>query len=612
MGGFELCFCLLDHLSEKIRCSGIRTIGLLLDDSKGSKLFSKLSGFDSMRRILARHGPSADCFGAIVQLAIGTYRFEDSGHLLKSGGQIAWSSRQPSAAGTIVHPGAIQTLLSLLEGVTDEDLQCSVLGKLRMLLDVTCNAESILSAGGLDWCRTFLFPDFDDVPQIAGNSGRLLRSPPGPRAAAAMRGIIGRLFLCGMYRDVKLLRLKEMGPYGLLKLKDHEAFHLVVISEVCEHFEREPLLPAASALSILRLLVALLEPLTEAPPRADPTACLEVVRAINRIANQNADPVRAGMKETHLLDVRDALLVHCLRGPRTRDGAFAMMQGLSFEWVAERPAFREANGLGHLLHIFHAFPAERDLQIGMGCVLRNVFGPSLDNRRAVLAALEDAEVAQHLCPAPGAVIAGRRLSDHRSSGAGTGSDDADEGDDAAEESARAMTVFLDWYYEPAQTARREVIEARLHRLVTSEEQSLRRSYDRASDRRARRRRAHVEAAQRAGAAAFAAFAAAEERRRQRVAGIVASCDAAERAWLERVQDRLAEGERAWAAVEQSALPSTSPSGSGAGFGWSAAAPSVAAGRAPPPSPMLSTQSGPRVVSRPPSVASHASSDSDRW
>jgi hypothetical protein len=541
-------------------------------------------------------------------LAIGNYRFEESGNLLKSGGQIAWSTRQPAVGGTIVHPGAIQTIISLLEGVSEEDLQCSVLGKLRMLLDVTSNAELILSAGGLDWCRTFLFPDFDDVQQTSGSSGRLLRSQLGPRAVVAMRGIIGRLFLCGMYRDVKLLRLKEMGPYGLLKLKDHEAFHLVVISEVCEHFEREPLLPAGSALSILRLLVALLEPLTEAPPRADPTACLEVVRAINRIANQNADPVRAGMKETHLLDVRDALLVHCLRGPRTRDGAFAMMQGLSFEWVAERPAFREANGLGHLLHIFHAFPAERDLQIGMGCVLRNVFGPSLDNRRAVMAALEDQEVAMHLCPPPGAAAAGRRLSDHRGGGGGgIGAEDADEGDDAAEESARAMASFLDWYYEPAQAARREAIEARLHRLVAAEEQSLRRAYERAADRRARRRRGHAEAAHRADAVAVAAFSAAEDRRRQRVSGIAASCDAAERTWTEQVQERLAEGERSWAAVEQSALPSTSP-----GSGWLAAAPSVAAGRAPPPSPMLSTQLGPRPVSRPPSVTSHASSDSDRW
>ena len=602
MGAFELCFCFLDHRTERIRCNGIRTIGLLMEDAKCAKAFLKASGFDSMRRILERHRPAIDCFVAILQLAVGAYRFEDSS--AKAGSQIAWSTRQQAVAGNIVHPGAIQALIGLLEGTDDEELQCLVLGKLKALLEMTSNAELILASGGLDWCRSFLFPEFEGGPTVIGsNINRIPRGRPGARSTKAMRGILGRLFLCGMYRDARLLRLKEMGPYGLLKLKDHEEFHLVVVGEVCEHFEREPLLPSACALNILRLLVQLLEPLTEAPPHADPTACLEIVRAINRIANRNSDPVRAGMKEARLLDVRDALLVHCLRGPRTRDSAFAIMQGLSFEWVAERPAFREANGLGHLLHIFHSFPTERDFQIGMGCVLRNVFGPSPENRKAVAAALEDAEISLQLCPAPATTPSGRRLSDR------AGNEDVDEVD-AAEESARAMSVFLDWYYDAAQTARREAIEARLNRLVSSEELALRRAYDRAAERRARRRRAHIEAAHRAEAAAWAAFSASEERRRTRVGGLVATCEAKERWWLDRVQERLAEGERSWSSLEHTAIPGLSPGT--VAYTWSVT-PSVAAGRAPPPSPMLSTQSGPRAVSRPPSVStSQASSDSDRW
>jgi hypothetical protein len=607
LGGVELCFCLLDNSSEHIRCSGIKIIGLLLDDSKGAKSFSKAGGFDFMRRILSRHRPSADCCISILQLAVGAYRFEDSAGLARSGSQISWSSRQSGVSGNVVHPAAIQTLIALLEGAVDEDLQCMVLGKVRLLLDLTTNAEAILAAGGLDWCRGFLFPHAAEVSQ-SSSSGQPSRLRPGLRASAAMRGIVGRLFSCGMFRDPRLLRLKEMGSFGLLKLKDHESFHLVIIGELCEHFEREPLIPPGSALSILKLLVQVLEPLTEAPPHSDPTAYLEIVRAINRIANRNADPVRAAMKESHLLDVRDALLVHCLRGPRTHDSAFAIMQGLSFEWVAERPAFREANGLGHLLHIFHSFPAERDLQIGMGCVLRNVFGPSPENRKAVAAALDDAEISMHLCPPPATAHSGRRSSDRGIAG---GAEDADECD-AAEESARAMTSFLDWYYSASQTSRREAIEARLNRVVTGEEQTLRRAYDRAAERRARRRRAHVEATGRAEAAASTSFAAAEERRRVRAAGMVSACEAAERVWLDSVQERLADGERAWSSLEHAVIPGLSPGN--AAHTWSATT-SVAAGRAPPPSPMLSTQSGPRPMSRPPSVtttASNASTDSDRW
>jgi hypothetical protein len=81
------------------------------------------------------------------------------------------------------------------------------------------------------------------------------------------------------------------------------------------------------------------------------------------------------MKEVALLELRDSLLIRCLRGPINRQGAMVLMQGFSFEWVAEKAAFRECNGLCHLLHILHAFPDERDLQIGVGCVLRNVSAP---------------------------------------------------------------------------------------------------------------------------------------------------------------------------------------------------------------------------------------------
>jgi hypothetical protein len=175
-----------------------------------------------------------------------------------------------------------------------------------------------------------------------------------------------------------------------------------------------------------------------------------------------------------------------------------------------------------------------------------------------------------------------------------------------------MTSFLDWYYSASQTSRREAIEARLNRVVTGEEQTLRRAYDRAAERRARRRRAHVEATGRAEAAASTSFAAAEERRRVRAAGMVSACEAAERVWLDSVQERLADGERAWSSLEHAVIPGLSPGN--AAHTWSATT-SVAAGRAPPPSPMLSTQSGPRPMSRPPSVtttASNASTDSDRW
>ena len=49
--------------------------------------------------------------------------------------------------------------------------------------------------------------------------------------------------------------------------------------------------------------------------------------------------------QVSLLELRDALLMQCLRLPLTRDGAAAIMQGFSFEWVADKAAFRDAHGI---------------------------------------------------------------------------------------------------------------------------------------------------------------------------------------------------------------------------------------------------------------------------
>jgi hypothetical protein len=59
-------------------------------------------------------------------------------------------------------------------------------------------------------------------------------------------------------------------------------------------------------------------------------------------------------RQAALLELRDQMLVRCLRPPLSKEGAFAIMQGFSFEWVAEKarappapPAPRRAAG-GHV------------------------------------------------------------------------------------------------------------------------------------------------------------------------------------------------------------------------------------------------------------------------
>ena len=151
--------------------------------------------------------------------------------------------------------------------------------------------------------------------------------------------------------------------------------------------EKDSRVAAAHAPAVLRTLAQLLEPLAEFAPVQHPSFYLQVVRMINSITNHNTDVVRSAMKECGLLDLRDRLLILCLRLPLTPDGAAAIMRGFSFEWVAEKAAFREAHGLTMLLHMLHTFADSEALalQKAIGFVIRNVFGPFAENRKVGLA-----------------------------------------------------------------------------------------------------------------------------------------------------------------------------------------------------------------------------------
>ncbi len=142
-----------------------------------------------------------------------------------------------------------------------------------------------------------------------------------------------------------------------------------------------------------------------------------------------------------MLELRDGLLIKSLKLPLTREGAFAIMQGFSFEWVAEKSAFREANCLAHLLHMFHAFPSEPELQVGIGCVLRNVLCISEENRKAVSRLIDEPDIAKYFFPTHaggGGGGGGQRSTD-------TSPRTLDHDDvDPSEESVRVMTTFLRW------------------------------------------------------------------------------------------------------------------------------------------------------------------------
>lgn len=242
--GFEYIMCLLDSDSEALRCAGMKLLGLMLcDDSKCQKAWSKVNGFEVLGYLLRQHPFTSLTPTTLLQLALGSFKMEGS----------------PGGGGTtIVHAQVVQVVLELLPLSTDTHMTATQLNLLANFLDNKANANSLLAAGALDWCRIYLThltasTSNATSPDSSRSSSREALEAPqrGQKAAGstgvvAMHAIVGRLFMCGLFGDVKALKVKE--------LVDFEDFHIVVMKQVLDHIEKHSHIPALSATSVLKTL----------------------------------------------------------------------------------------------------------------------------------------------------------------------------------------------------------------------------------------------------------------------------------------------------------------------------------------------------------------------
>ena len=116
----------------------------------------------------------------------------------------------------------------------------------------TVNAVMLLNSGGLDWCRVLLarmVPRSEMVAEAAGGGGNGAavwdgRSWGGQdKALAVLRDIIGRLFVGGLFADVKALNVKV--------LSDFEGLHVIVIQQLMQHIDRDSRIPAQQVMPAL-------------------------------------------------------------------------------------------------------------------------------------------------------------------------------------------------------------------------------------------------------------------------------------------------------------------------------------------------------------------------
>jgi hypothetical protein len=65
-----------------------------------------------------------------------------------------------------------------------------------------------------------------------------------------------------------------------------------------------------------------------------PSLCVRIVSAINLLASQNPSKVRTRMKELGIFDIRDNVVLHCIRDDMSDAMRLEAFRAISFEVVA--------------------------------------------------------------------------------------------------------------------------------------------------------------------------------------------------------------------------------------------------------------------------------------
>eukprot|EP00960_Hanusia_phi_P078241 768796-Hanusia_phi.AAC.9 len=255
------------------------------------------------------------------------------------------------------------------------------------------------------------------------------------------------------------------------------------------------------------------------------------------------------MLEVGLLDLRDKLIIHCLQAPLSSSGAAMLMQGFSFEWVAEKASFREASGLELLLRLFHAFPQERDLQLGMALVFRNVLGQAEENRKIILRAFDDPEVADRFLPSRQVRQGGSMELEREEEG-----EEEREGTEDVKDVAR----FLDWYHQEAQRQRRDNVVLRLERMCRAAESAKLRVVEKAAAKQSKYRKQIRDRDLKLAAVVQSALPQQDEKTRAKIRQSALAHELRMREIQESLQLKLASGERAWKELNAACSPAMRP------------------------------------------------------
>ena len=333
--------------SEKIRCSALKLIGLLLSNSSRFKSwFRKVRGFEMLTSILLRHTNSKMTYEILSLISVRGFLHVSflypphSGHVkaiinMSAIAYKALPNQSLAVSDKVVYPEALETLLEILKLETSDQQKLEVFKFLEEKLNQS-NCEKLIESGFILSFANFLKTDWKET------------SPKSKQSSKLMYELFTKLVFFDMNRHPKQMKTLNY----MSKVAGSEDFHIVLFEKIINAIEANPNFDDQNGyveqhLNFLKNLIVFLqnpELLTESSELS-----ARVMHLINLLASNNTPSVRSQMKVLGYFDLRDNLLLQTLRSNPSQSDLWNLLIHFSFETLASQAKFRESNALFYFI-----------------------------------------------------------------------------------------------------------------------------------------------------------------------------------------------------------------------------------------------------------------------
>ena len=413
VGGNQVILALLSMPDERIRLVALDLLGLMLKQGKqnDTKAFTASGGFETVGKLMVRYWLSRSAAAALLSLALGGGGTElsyddwlqgcvsasvldedaanDSGEEDRADpGRVSSSSMErmsihdpdpaePQATG-VVNLDALLLLMQLLQSASvDTPVVVEFAEQIFALLS-SDSLNGLVSRLWVDWSFSFFLK--------ANKSKGATRD--------VMVKLVHRINIQMVLRSISWLPSPKQMRLVRSVVRDCHNMNVRLLLDVISHLEDNPYLHPDDASQSVKNIALLFDRIEEQLDLGV-ESWLRVVNLINDLAVQNNAAAREAMKASRLFDIRDNLLIHCLKCECSLEAAYDLA-AVSFDSLADSPRFRESNGVLYLLRLMRRAESDPALQVLFVRVLRHEIGGVEVNRKILSAIIKDPDVSAHL------------------------------------------------------------------------------------------------------------------------------------------------------------------------------------------------------------------------